>query len=62
MSNTVNISRRYKAKGFVRIEPSDNDPDLLFVSTPNIIELTEEEAHNLIQALTEEANKLWGNK
>ena len=62
MSNRVDITRRQEKRGFIRIEQSFNDPDRLFISTPNIVELSEEETHNFIQALAEEADKLWGNK
>ena len=62
MSNRVDITRRQEKRGFIRIEQSFNDPGRLFISTPNIVELSEEETHNFIQALTEEADKLWGNK
>lgn len=62
MTNTVNITRRQKTRGFIRIEQSFNDPDRLFISTPNIVELTEEETYNLIDALAEGAHNLWGSK
>lgn len=62
MNNRVQITRRYETRGFIRIEPSHNDPNLLFVSTPNIVELSEEETYNFIDALTEGARNLWGNK
>lgn len=62
MSNTVNITRRQKTRGFIRIEQSLNDPGRLFISTPNIVELSREEAYNFIEALTEEADNLWGHK
>lgn len=61
-NNRVQITRRYEARGYIRIEPSHNDPNLLFVSTPNIVELSEEEAYNFIDALTEEADNMWGSK
>jgi len=62
MSNRVDITRRQEKRGFIRIEQSFNDPDRLFVSTPNIVELSEEETYNLIEALTEGARNLWGSK
>lgn len=62
MNNRVNITRRQEVHGYIRIEPSFNDPDRLFVSTPNIVELTEAETYNLIEALAEGARNLWGNK
>ena len=61
-NNRVPITRRYEARGYIRIEPSHNDPNLLFVSTPNIVELSEEETDSFIQALVEAADNLWGSK
>ena len=61
-NNRVQITRRQEVRGYIRIEPSFNDPNRLFISTPNIVELSEEETYNFLDALAEEADKLWGNK
>lgn len=58
----VNITRRNNTPGYVDIHKDRDAPNRLFISTPNMLTLTEQETQQLIEALTTEANNIWNKE
>lgn len=56
----VLASRRTGSSAFIAVEPSRNNPDKIFISTPNMVELTRGQVVDLIEALRTEAHNVWG--
>lgn len=59
MKQMIHISRRHKQDGYVLIDESASTPGRMFISTPNILELTEKQAINLANAIIDHAEQIW---
>lgn len=55
----VNVTRRYNTPGYVLIEEDHNRRGRLFMSSPNILSLTEPEARALAQGINTMITELW---
>lgn len=58
----VLASRRTGTTAFISVEQSRDNADRLFISTPNMVELTRGQVVDLIEALRTEARNVWGGE
>ncbi|ALC07136.1 hypothetical protein CDES_14055 [Corynebacterium deserti GIMN1.010] len=56
----VLATRRTGSTAFIGIDQSRDNPDMMFISTPNMVELTRGQVLDLIEALRAEAHNIWG--
>lgn len=46
---------------YINLQQSKNNPDRMFISSPNMVELSPEEVDELIKALKVVAGRIWSN-
>ena len=53
------MQRRTGTPAFIKVDKSMNDPDRLFLSAPNISELTLDQSMELVAAILEASAEIW---
>ena len=53
------MQRRTGTPAFIKVDKSMNDPDRLFLSAPNISELTLDQSMELVAAILEASAGIW---
>lgn len=53
------MQRRTGTPAFIKVDKSMNDPDRLFLSAPNISELTLDQSMELVAAILEASASIW---
>ena len=58
-AKVVNVQRRTGTPAFIKVDKSMNDPDRLFLSAPNVSELTFDQSMELVAVILEASAGIW---
>ena len=58
-AKVVTVQRRTGTPAFIKVDKSMNHPDRLFLSAPNISELTLDQSMELVAAILEASASIW---
>ncbi|MGP5116180.1 hypothetical protein [Corynebacterium casei] len=59
ITKIVDVQRRTGTPAFIKVDKSMNNPDRMFLSAPNISELTFDQSMELVAAILEASAGIW---